>query len=298
MMAWVGLACFVEVTFIPVLHEVIHPGAVVCLQRDFLKQSAWVVFYPMPPCCWFCSAAGPASVMTWKNVIPATFYTTWGNSILLMELHFILGRVVIRAGTSWKDNGISSGLVGMLLVGMEHALGASKRKKKKGTKPNLNTSSISNFITHSLILSPWFSLFLGAFAVPCFTFPVQRFSNTRSCGLPLAYARFIEKQYWNVFSLLSQENPFLDLESKTTCGFEKDMKLEAVDPKHPSYICVCTVVRVKGTRLRLHFDGWSESYDFWTSADSPFLFHVGWCEKNGQKLHPPRSKRILAQRSY
>ena len=76
------------------------------------------------------------------------------------------------------------------------------------------------------------------------------------------------------------------------------MKLEAVDPKHPSYICVCTVVRVKGTRLRLHFDGWSESYDFWTSADSPFLFHVGWCEKNGQKLHPPRSKRILEQLSY
>ncbi|KAM7433461.1 lethal(3)malignant brain tumor-like protein [Porites harrisoni] len=90
-------------------------------------------------------------------------------------------------------------------------------------------------------------------------------------------------------SVFKQENPFLDLESKTTCGFEKDMKLEAVDPKHPSYICVCTVVRVKGTRLRLHFDGWSESYDFWTSADSPFLFHVGWCEKNGQKLHPPRS---------
>lgn len=90
-------------------------------------------------------------------------------------------------------------------------------------------------------------------------------------------------------SVFKQENPFLDLESKTTCGFQKDMKLEAVDPKHPSYICVCTVVRVKGMRLRLHFDGWSESYDFWTSADSPFLFHVGWCEENGQKLYPPRS---------
>ena len=141
----------------------------------------------MPPCCWFCSAAGPASVITWKNLIPATFYTAWGNPILLMELHFILGRVVIRAGTSWKDNGISFGL-----VGMEHVLGASKRKKKKGTKPNLNPSSISNFITHSLILIPSFSLFLGAFPVPCFTFPVQHFSNTRSCGLPLAYARFIE----------------------------------------------------------------------------------------------------------
>ena len=69
------------------------------------------------------------------------------------------------------------------------------------------------------------------------------------------------------------------------------MKLEAVDPKHPSFICVCTVVQVKGTRMRLHFDGWSESYDFWTSTDSPFLFPVGWCEKNGQRLHPPRSKR-------
>lgn len=90
-------------------------------------------------------------------------------------------------------------------------------------------------------------------------------------------------------SVFKQENPFLDLESKLTSGFEKDMKLEAIDPKHPSYICVCTIVRVKGTRLRLHFDGWSESYDFWTSADSPFIFHVGWCEKNGQKLHPPRS---------
>ncbi|XP_029187358.2 lethal(3)malignant brain tumor-like protein 3 isoform X1 [Acropora millepora] len=88
--------------------------------------------------------------------------------------------------------------------------------------------------------------------------------------------------------VFKQENPFVDLESKTSCGFEKDMKLEAIDPKHPSYICVCTVVRVKGTRLRLHFDGWSESYDFWASADSPFLFPVGWCEKSGQRLNPPR----------
>ncbi|CAH3044292.1 unnamed protein product [Pocillopora meandrina] len=90
-------------------------------------------------------------------------------------------------------------------------------------------------------------------------------------------------------SVFLQENPFIDLENKTSCGFEQDMKLEAIDPKHPSYICVCTIVRVKGTRLRLHFDGWSESYDFWSSADSPFIFPIGWCEKNGQKLHPPRS---------
>ena len=158
------------------------------------------------------------------------------------------------------------------------------------------TLALSVTSLHILWFFPLIFPFSGL--APRFTFLVLPFSNTRSCGLSLAYARFIEQQRSNLFSLLSQENPFLDLESKTTCGFEKDMKLEAVDPKHPSYICVCTVVRVKGTRLRLHFDGWSESYDFWTSADSPFLFHVGWCEKNGQKLHPPRSKRILEQRSY
>ena len=159
-----------------------------------------------------------------------------------------------------------------------------------------NSSHILWFFSPSPPPPPFIFPFYGL--VPRSTFPVPLFSNTRSCGLSLAYARFIEKQHSNLFSLLSQENPFLDLESKTTCGFEKDMKLEAVDPKHPSYICVCTVVRVKGTRLRLHFDGWSESYDFWTSADSPFLFQVGWCEKNGQKLHPPRSKRILEQWSH
>jgi hypothetical protein len=68
------------------------------------------------------------------------------------------------------------------------------------------------------------------------------------------------------------------------------MKLEAVDPKHPSYFCVVTVAEVKGARLRLHFDGWSESYDFWANADSEFIFPVNWCSRNGQVLHPPRSE--------
>lgn len=70
--------------------------------------------------------------------------------------------------------------------------------------------------------------------------------------------------------------------------FVRGMKLETVDPRHPSYICVCTVVRVRGARVRLHFDGWSESYDFWTNADSPLIFPIGWCEKYGQTLSPPR----------
>ena len=145
------------------------PEPVVCLQRDFLKQCAWVVFYPMPHCCWFCSAAGPACVITWKNLIPATFYTAWGNPILLMELHFILGREVIRAGTSWKDNGISSGLVGMLLVGMEHALGASKRKKRR--EQNL-TWTLALAVTSLHIL--WFCPLDFPFSWARSPFPVSR----------------------------------------------------------------------------------------------------------------------------
>ena len=89
--------------------------------------------------------------------------------------------------------------------------------------------------------------------------------------------------------ILLQQNPHLDVIPKPCPEFKKDMKLEAMDPKHPSYICVCTIVKVKGSRMRLHFDGWSESYDFWTNCDSPFIYPVGWCEKNGQTLNPPRS---------
>ena len=193
MMAWVGLACFVEVTFIPVLHEVIHPGAVVCLQRDFLKPCAWVVFYPMPHCCWFCSAAGPASVITWKNLIPATFYTAWGNPILLMELHFILGRDVIRAGTSWKDNGISSGLVGMLLVGMEHALGASKRKKKKREQNLTWTLALSVTSWHIL----WFCPLDFPFSWARSPFPVSR-SRFNVLVTPGHVQARIYDKYWPI----------------------------------------------------------------------------------------------------
>jgi len=65
------------------------------------------------------------------------------------------------------------------------------------------------------------------------------------------------------------------------------MKLEGIDLLHPSLYCVLTVAEVKGHRLRLHFDGYSECYDFWTNADSPFIFPVGWVEKNGRELQPP-----------
>lgn len=75
----------------------------------------------------------------------------------------------------------------------------------------------------------------------------------------------------------------------TRNGFRVGMKLEGIDPQHPKYFCVLTVSEVLGYRVRMHFDGYPENYDFWVNADSLDIFPIGWCEKNGHLLHPPPS---------
>ncbi|XP_074643015.1 lethal(3)malignant brain tumor-like protein 4 isoform X2 [Tubulanus polymorphus] len=70
--------------------------------------------------------------------------------------------------------------------------------------------------------------------------------------------------------------------------FKVGMRLEGIDPRHPSLYCVLTVAEVKGYRIRLHFDGYSECYDFWVNADSFNIFPVGWCEKNNKTVQPPK----------
>uniref|UniRef100_A0A7N8YKI1 L3MBTL histone methyl-lysine binding protein 1b n=1 Tax=Mastacembelus armatus TaxID=205130 RepID=A0A7N8YKI1_9TELE len=71
-------------------------------------------------------------------------------------------------------------------------------------------------------------------------------------------------------------------------GFKVGMKLEGLDPSHPSLFCVLTVAEIQGYRVRLHFDGYPECYDFWANADSWDLKPAGWCEKNGHKLLLPK----------
>ncbi|XP_054030028.1 lethal(3)malignant brain tumor-like protein 3 [Dryobates pubescens] len=71
-------------------------------------------------------------------------------------------------------------------------------------------------------------------------------------------------------------------------GFKAGMKLEGVDPEHQSMYCVLTVAEVCGYRIRLHFDGYPDCYDFWVNADSSDIHPVGWCERTGHKLHPPK----------
>lgn len=44
-----------------------------------------------------------------------------------------------------------------------------------------------------------------------------------------------------------------------------------------------------GYRIKLHFDGYQDDYDFWVNADSPDLFYPGWCELNSRVLQPPKN---------
>jgi hypothetical protein len=70
-------------------------------------------------------------------------------------------------------------------------------------------------------------------------------------------------------------------------NFKVGMKLEGVDPQHPSKFCVLTVAEVLGHRIRLHFDGYKELFDFWVNYDNDFIFAAGFCEQTNRKLEPP-----------
>lgn len=56
---------------------------------------------------------------------------------------------------------------------------------------------------------------------------------------------------------------FSPLQSVTPSGFRAGMKLEAVDRKNPSLICVATISAVVDNRLLIHFDNWDDTYDYW-----------------------------------
>ena len=66
------------------------------------------------------------------------------------------------------------------------------------------------------------------------------------------------------------------------------MKLEAVDRQHPSLICVATVADIKGSKLLIHFDGWTDKYDYWCNNDCDEIHPIGWCKRNSVVLQAPK----------
>ncbi|OTF81665.1 hypothetical protein BLA29_005128 [Euroglyphus maynei] len=81
-------------------------------------------------------------------------------------------------------------------------------------------------------------------------------------------------------------------------GFKVGMKLEGIDPLHPSKFCVLTIVEIQGFRLRLHFDCYSGRFDFWTNADSKHIFPVGFCKKTRRKLEHPPGMNTFSWKQY
>ncbi|XP_032084240.1 lethal(3)malignant brain tumor-like protein 3 isoform X2 [Thamnophis elegans] len=121
--------------------------------------------------------------------------------------------------------------------------------------------------------------------------------KNRKNAKPMKQAAPAKKNVWNWMTYLEEERMpaaplklFKESQSfpQNKNGFKVGMKLEGLDPEHPSLFCVLSVAEVQGYRLRLHFDGYSEFYDFWVNADSTDIHPVGWCEKTGHKLLPPK----------
>ncbi|KAK7478154.1 hypothetical protein BaRGS_00030601 [Batillaria attramentaria] len=92
------------------------------------------------------------------------------------------------------------------------------------------------------------------------------------------------------FTVLSRHFGMLG-RSDVTVG----MRLEALDRLNPSLVCVATIERAgKGGSLLIHFDGWTNKYDYWAEPDSPDLHPLGYMEEVGklvgkynQLLQPP-----------
>ena len=80
------------------------------------------------------------------------------------------------------------------------------------------------------------------------------------------------------------------LQSICPNGFRLGMKLEAVDRKNSSLVCVATVAELMDNRILVHFDSWDDIYDYWADPMSPYIHPVGWCEEHGHTLTPPNSE--------
>uniref|UniRef100_A0A8C2BXG3 L3MBTL histone methyl-lysine binding protein 3 n=1 Tax=Cyprinus carpio TaxID=7962 RepID=A0A8C2BXG3_CYPCA len=127
---------------------------------------------------------------------------------------------------------------------------------------------------------------------------VDFLSNGLHCSEPVPYGG--KKKAWCWASYLEQERAvaapsklFKEYQSFPQCknGFRVGMRLEGIDSEHPSMYCVLTITEVLGHRIRLHFDKYSDCYDFWVNSNSPDIHPVGWCEKTGHKLHPPKGMK-------
>ena len=76
------------------------------------------------------------------------------------------------------------------------------------------------------------------------------------------------------------------MDVKVDNQFRVGMKLEA--RLNPSLICVATITDIMNNELLIHFDGWTNKYDYWCRPDTPDIHPIGWCRENRTKLQAPK----------
>ncbi|XP_034664701.1 uncharacterized protein LOC117899050 isoform X1 [Drosophila subobscura] len=69
--------------------------------------------------------------------------------------------------------------------------------------------------------------------------------------------------------------------------FRRGMHLEAEDLNDTGKICVATVADILDERIRVHFNGWDDCYDFWVHISSPYIHPCGWHAGRQQLIVPP-----------
>ncbi|KAK3096803.1 hypothetical protein FSP39_003478 [Pinctada imbricata] len=77
------------------------------------------------------------------------------------------------------------------------------------------------------------------------------------------------------------------------------MRLEALDRLTPNLICVATIEKIdeKTGKILIHFDGWTNRYDYWTEFETPDLHPVGYMEENGHSLGT-KNPQLQAPKGY
>ncbi|XP_004519571.1 uncharacterized protein LOC101462021 isoform X1 [Ceratitis capitata] len=69
--------------------------------------------------------------------------------------------------------------------------------------------------------------------------------------------------------------------------FKIGMHLEAEDLNDTGKLCVASVSDVLDNRIRVHFDGWDDCYDYWVDISSPYIHPCGWHVGRQQLIVPP-----------
>ena len=70
--------------------------------------------------------------------------------------------------------------------------------------------------------------------------------------------------------------------------FSRGMRVEAKDRKNPHLTCVATIADIQNGHLLIHFDGWSNSYDYWCLPNTTDIHPPMWSSKHDKRLEKPK----------